>query len=135
LVLDSRGSFRTRNSPRIVLTVPDLNNVTIRGSGDVRLVGVDNAALSLVIRGSGDIVAQGRTGDLSVRILGSGETDVRALRSAAADVRVQGSGDIHVATNGALDASVSGSGTIYYAGNPRPLNVRRSGTGEIVAVP
>ena len=135
LVLDSRGSFRTRNSPRIVVTVPDLNSVAIRGSGDVRLVGVDNAALSLVIHGSGDIVAQGRTRDLTVRILGSGETDVRALRSAAADVRVQGSGDIHVATNGALDAKVSGSGTIYYAGNPRPLNIRRSGTGEIIAVP
>ncbi len=135
LVLDSRGSFRTRNSPRMIVTVPNVESVVTRGSGDVRLSGVNNAALSLVTRGSGDITAQGRTGDLYVRIQGSGKTDTRQLHSAHADVKVSGSGDIHVVTNGPLDAQVSGSGTIYYAGNPRPLNMRRSGTGDIVAVP
>ena len=133
LVIDSRGSFRTQRSPRIVVTVPNVESVVTKGSGDVRLFGVNNAQLSLRIRGSGDISAQGRTRDLDVRIQGSGDTDVRGLSSVTARASVQGSGDIRVATNGALDASVAGSGTIYYAGNPRPLNIRTAGSGEVVA--
>ena len=133
LVIDSRGSFRTQSSPRIVITVPNVDRVVTKGSGDVRLSGVDNAELSLITRGSGDITAQGRTRALYVRIQGSGDTDVRALRSSSADASVQGSGDIRVTTDGALNASVAGSGTIFYAGNPRPLSIRTAGSGSVVS--
>ena len=133
LVIDSRGSFRTQRAPRIVVTVPDVHSVVTKGSGDVRVSGVNNARLSLMIRGSGDIAAQGRTRDLEARVQGSGDIDARGLSSATATASVQGSGDIRVATYGSLHANVAGSGTIYYAGNPRPLNIWTAGSGEVVA--
>jgi len=133
LVIDSRGSFRTQRSPRIVVTVPDVESVVTKGSGDVRVYNVNNARLSLVTRGSGDMSAQGRTRDLVVTIQGSGDSDVRGLASSSATASVQGSGDIRVTTNGALNASVAGSGTIYYAGSPQPLHVHTAGSGDVIA--
>lgn len=131
LVLASHGSYRTRHTPRIWLTVPDIREVRLLGSGDVRLVGVSNAGLTLNIEGSGDVEALGRTGMLDATIAGSGDFRLRGLYARNARVRILGSGDATVAVSGGLDANVSGSGDIRYVGRPASLSVRKGGSVSV----
>ena len=131
LVLASHGSYRTQRTPRVWLTVPDLREVRVRGSGDVRLAGVANAGLTLNIEGSGDVEAVGRTGMLDATIAGSGDFKLRGLYARNARVRIMGSGDATVAVSGGLDADVSGSGDIRYVGRPAWLSVRKGGSGSV----
>jgi hypothetical protein len=131
LVVASHGSYRTQRTPRVWLTVPDLREVRVLGSGDVRLVGVANAGLSLNIEGSGDVEAVGRTGMLDATIEGSGDFKLRGLYARNARVRIMGSGDATVAVSGALDANVSGSGDVRYIGHPSWISVRKDGSGSV----
>jgi len=131
LVLASHGSYRTQHTPRVWLTVPDLREVRLLGSGNVKLVGVANAGLTLNIEGSGDVEAVGRTEMLNATIAGSGDFRLRGLYARNARVHIMGSGDATVAVSGGLDANVSGSGDIHYVGRPASLSVRKGGSGSV----
>lgn len=131
LELKSRGSYRTRHSPRYTITVPDLRALEIVGSGDGRIEGLANREFRASISGSGNIVASGRTGSLSLNIAGSGDADTRALQAGRVAVSIAGSGDARVRTNGPLTGSIAGSGNIRYAGRPTVVQVTRAGSGTI----
>lgn len=131
LVLASHGSYRTQHSPRVWLTVPDLREVRLLGSGNVKLVGVSNAGLRLNIEGSGDVEALGRTDMLDATVEGSGDFNLRGLYARNARVQIMGSGDATVAVSGGLDANISGSGDIRYVGRPASLSVRKGGSGSV----
>ncbi len=133
LRIDTRGSLRTRRTPRIFITVPNLESVTTSGSGDVAVNGVNNQRLTLVTRGSGNIRATGRTGNLTATVQGSGNADVRGLAAGRAQVAVHGSGNAWVATSGAVSASSFGSGNVYVLGRPSSLQVSEAGSGRVIA--
>ena len=132
LILDSRGSFRTRTAPRAFITVPNIDYLGSRGSGNTDIAGVANRRLELALQGSGDIKAVGRTQEVRVALRGSGNVDARALRSASADVSLSGSGNVSVVANAALNARLMGSGNIYVSGRPSARNVRESGSGNVI---
>lgn len=132
LVLDTRGSYRTRHSPRIVITVPALEGAGLSGSGNIRVDGVDGRAFAMAINGSGNLVAAGRTGRLAVAINGSGNADARALPAASAQVAIHGSGNATVRTGGVLAGAIAGSGNIRHVGRPASIQVIRNGSGTVV---
>jgi len=132
LILDSRGSYRTRTTPQAVITVPNLDFVNISGSGSAVMAGVNNRSLELLIQGSGDVRATGRTGHVKASIQGSGNADLRGLAAGRADVAVMGSGNVWVDTNGAVTAKSFGSGNVYVLGRPSSLDTQRAGSGRVV---
>jgi hypothetical protein len=132
LRLDTRGSFRTHTTPQVYLTVPDLESVHSSGSGDAFITDVANRGLELVMQGSGDMRALGRTGDLKVIVQGSGDADMRGLAAERADISVMGSGNIWVATRGAVNAQSLGSGNVYVLGKPAALSVNEGGSGRVI---
>ena len=132
LRLDTRGSLRTRRTPRIFITVPNLESATSTGSGNVTVSGVNNQRLTLVTRGSGNVKATGRTGQLVATVQGSGNADVRGLSAASARVAVHGSGNAWVATSGAVSASSFGSGNVFVLGRPSSLQVSEAGSGRVI---
>lgn len=131
LRIDTRGSFRTRQVPVVRVVAPRLDSLRARGSGDVSIRGVDERRLSIVLHGSSDIIVEGRAGEASVALYGSGIIDVTAVRAPRIAVALYGSGDARVRTDEDLSAVVYGSGNIEYAGDPRWLDERVLGTGEI----
>ena len=133
LRLDTRGSLRARTTPRIFITVPNLEAVTTMGSGNVAINGVANQRLTLVTRGSGNIRATGRTGNLTATVQGSGNGDVRGVAAGRANVAVHGSGNAWVSTSGAVSASAFGSGNVYVLGRPSSLQVSEAGSGRVIA--
>lgn len=132
LVVDTRGSYRTRNSPRAFVTVPNIDYLGSRGSGNADIAGVANRRIELQLQGSGNIKALGRTEEVKVALRGSGNIDARQLTAGIADVQLTGSGNVYVVTNGVLNGRAVGSGNIYVEGQPGVRNVKESGSGNVI---
>ena len=133
LILDTRGSYHTRHSPRIVVTVPSLDAAALAGSGNMRVEGIRGRSVALAVDGSGNMVASGQAGSLALAINGSGNADVRAVPAGSATVAISGSGNATVTTDGSLSGAISGSGNIRYVGRPSTISVVRHGSGDVIA--
>ncbi|MBE3131783.1 MAG: DUF2807 domain-containing protein [Acidobacteria bacterium] len=132
------------------VTAPDIQELAISGSGDIKGQSVIRAdRLSLSIGGSGSIQAAVAVEELSVSIRGSGSLDIkgsadtqevringsvnydgRDLRSANATIRVNGSGDSMVSVSRELDVNIAGSGNVTFSGSPK-TTIRTSGSGTV----
>ena len=134
LRLDTRGSFRTRIAPRVFLTAPNIDAITTSGSGNLTIVGVSNPRLNLVARGSGNLVAAGRTKDLTITMQGSGNAYMQRMAADRLNIELLGTGRAWVKSNGAVRARSQGTGTVYVLGRPSSLDVDGSGPGKVVPV-
>ena len=147
----STDDFNTKKSIKIKVSMPALNNIALRSSGDILLENWKAGSLDLLVSGSGTIKAlaikadkikamidgagelsiSGQSSNLKADIDGSGTIEAGDLITASANTSINGSGDIKVHVTKLLHATVSGSGTITYMGNPK-LTSSVSGAGEIV---
>jgi hypothetical protein len=125
------GSYSFRKGPDITITTPGLASLSISGSADTRIEGIENDAFEVSVSGSADVYAAGTTGTLDASVSGSGDLDLRKLTAQEAKVRVSGSGDADVTVVRRIDAQVSGSGDVTYRGDPDQLSTSVSGSGTI----
>lgn len=113
-------------------TILKSNNfkTAISGSGDITLE-VESKSLDASMSGSGDMRLSGRTTDFEVSVSGSGDIRAYDLEADFVEAQVSGSADIKVTANEMLKARVSGSGDIRYKGNPKKIDTKSSGSGDI----
>lgn len=151
LVIDADQSYRTEKGILVDIEVPELDGVSIQGSGDLEVKSglegkrfsadihgsgdiilhhVRVGELTLEVSGSGDIAAAGKVENLDAQVNGSGDIEALDLRAANAHVRVNGSGEVQVRAVDTLDATISGSGDIYYEGDPT-MSISISGSGDV----
>jgi hypothetical protein len=125
----------------ITITVPEINSLSVAGSGDIiadkpvnsRIIDLivsgsgnifmdelNSERVKATISGSGDIEIAGGTmaQELSVVIGGSGNVKAENYEAANVDIKIAGSGNCNVYSNGNLKARIAGSGSVYYSGNP-----------------
>jgi hypothetical protein len=153
LVLGTRPGTHRLGTVRYELVVPELDALTVTGSGDASVSGVPGDALEVVTTGSGDVdltgvaatrlvaelsgsgslTAAGSTGSQQVTVSGSGDYRAEQLRSEEAAVTVSGSGDARVQVTGHLQADVTGSGDVLYSGRPE-VESTVAGSGDVSAV-
>ncbi|MBR9915260.1 MAG: DUF2807 domain-containing protein [Algicola sp.] len=146
-------SLRPSNNKTIKITIPfkDINHVSLSGSGDLWntdtissdnldvylsgsgdiILDVQTNDVSGKVTGSGDLTLKGRTNHLSAGVTGSGDFHGFKLQATDTDVSVTGSGDADVVCNGRLKARVTGSGDIEYKGNPTHRDTKVTGSGSI----
>lgn len=110
-----------------------LNEVSVSGSGTVRLGTLKQNALEVHVSGSGSIYADGQVSRLDGHVSGSGSARLDGMRAQDGRFSVSGSGSITVAAVDRVDASVSGSGNVRINDRPRDLSHSVSGSGRIVA--
>ncbi|MFC5475376.1 head GIN domain-containing protein [Paraherbaspirillum soli] len=143
--------FSSHHPINVYLTAPDVNSLSVAGSGDIKLTGKlsekDRINVSLSgsggvsgelnaptvkasIAGSGDIKVNGKTRDLNVAIAGSGSFDGPALLSENTSVSVVGSGDAHVYASKELTVRIAGSGDVTYSGEPQ-VSSKVIGSGSV----
>ena len=126
---------------RMVITVPDIESIELRGSGSLVHEGALQVSkdLSVKVFGSGD-VRFGRIvcDDIDASASGSGDIDIASLTTSGnASVQVSGSGHARiqgeVAVRGDMDMSSRGSGDIDMESITSTGNVsaRTSGSGHI----
>lgn len=151
LVIDTRGCIRSGKPVRVVINAPNIEALTIDGSGNIsgatpinaeelslRIDGsgdieleVDTQKLQTVINGSGDIALRGSAQQHSIKIAGSGDIRAFDLSTEDSDIKIYGSGDCEANVAGSLDATIRGSGDIVYIGSPHHVERSIDGSGDI----
>lgn len=124
---------------RVVVSSPDIEKLSVSGSGNLFHEGVLHASgsLALKVSGSGDIVTgEIDSRDFTAQCSGSGSLRVGTLACDDFDGQVSGSGTIHVGIVSCDDfeAGVSGSGDFFVnkLTSTGGASVRVSGSGNVV---
>lgn len=146
------GSYTTNSDMKIYVSMSDIKNLTIAGSGSIQGqnsfttgdIGLEiegsgninvNGSFKNVkseIGGSGDILVKGTAVAQSIEVNGSGDVRADELQTSGnCSVEINGSGDCRVHTNGLLKAEINGSGDIKYKGTPTSVDTEINGSGSI----
>ena len=131
LKIDNSENYRSRHGCKIEITVPKLERVYLRGSGDVLVERLDAEYFEFKLAGSGSLTAEGTTDELELHLSGSGDIDTRDLIAQEAYASLSGSGEIKIHAEESFDGSLSGSGDIDIYGNPSDFSKSVSGSGSI----
>jgi Putative auto-transporter adhesin, head GIN domain len=131
VVANAPGNFTTESPMRVDVTVPTLAAVTLSGSGNVIVHGVQARELEVTLPGSGTLVGSGRATRFDITVSGSGTAHFTRLIANQVRALVSGSGSIFVTATTRLDATVTGTGAILYSGNPGRVTKHVTGTGAI----
>ena len=125
--------FGWRNSAplRITVTAPSVRRFDLSSSGDLVIRDYDQPDLTLVVTGSGEVEAGGRTGRVDLDISGSGEADLSRLETRDADIDISGSGEAAVGPTNAARIDISGSGNVELTRRPASVTQSISGSGEV----
>ena len=130
LEIGSEKSFSTRKPILVTLTVPELRSLKVLGSGDIVAEGVSGDLFTATVKGSGDIKVAGAVQRVEVDVLGSGDIKLFGLEAVDGQATVKGSGDIDIQASGTLNLSVLGSGDIEYRGGAE-VHKEVHGSGDI----
>lgn len=131
LVIETTGSFSARAPMSVSVVVPSLTGVTLSGSGNLVVDGVDASSFTASLPGSGTMHVAGRTQQLDVSLPGSGQMSMSGLIARSVQAQLSGSGQILVHATDSLDAEVSGSGSVRYAGSPPQVTSAVTGSGTV----
>ncbi|MEM9919091.1 MAG: head GIN domain-containing protein [Bacteroidota bacterium] len=145
------GCVKNHRDIRVFVTLPEIKNISIEGSGSVfsentldadqlvlRISGsgdmdlaVDADELDTKISGSGDIKIEGKSNEFDLRINGSGDFRAFNMDAERGDIRITGSGNAEVTVENVLDVNITGSGDVRYRGNPT-INEKITGSGDLI---
>jgi hypothetical protein len=136
----------------IYITVPDIDALTVSGSGDILAESIKSRIIELLVSGSGDIsidklnserITSSISGsgniilnggevanELNVAISGSGDVKAKDFEATEVSVRISGSGNCSVTSNGSIKARIAGSGNVNYKGNPS-IDSSVAGSGRV----
>jgi hypothetical protein len=108
------SSYRSRHTCRVEITVPSLEGVTIKGSGDMRIEDFNSDEFECRTDGSGDIEIIGlKSNVLKCDISGSGDITVKDLAGDVLECRIDGSGGVTIdGTANEVKIDVNGSGDV-----------------------
>ena len=150
LTIETNKCIRKLKDFDAYLTVKDLEDVSINGSGNIYGVGsldVDilsfpisgsgnvqftahTVETSILISGSGSITAAGATEDIVMDVSGSGNIKGFDMEAQNAYINISGSGNCEVYATEYMDVNISGSGNVDYKGSPR-IDISTSGSGSL----
>lgn len=102
----------------------------INGSGDLKAM-VDAKNCKGNINGSGDVQINGKADEFEMSINGSGDVKAYDFACTSVTVKIAGSGDAQVQATDILNVKIAGSGDVSYKGNPKTVNNKVAGSGEI----
>ncbi|MDR3060498.1 MAG: DUF2807 domain-containing protein [Dysgonamonadaceae bacterium] len=130
----------------------NLEKVRLSGSGEVHLKGeVNSKSMKIDLSGSGGILAdslycerfdmsvagsgtarlKGGSNESKFSVAGSG--DIKGSHFSVQDLEcsIAGSGHVRITVGESLKAAVAGSGNLYYYGDPKMVDTKVAGSGNI----
>lgn len=125
-----RGVHVNTGRMLVRVTVPSLTSISVSGSGDASVEGLDEASLSIAVSGSGDVEAGGEAESVSISVAGSGDVGARALEVEDAKIALRGSGDIRVTATETATGSIQGSGDVTVHGGA-DCSITVAGSGDL----
>ncbi len=131
--MKSNSNISTRKGLKVIVTVPDMKYIEVRGSGDVDLYSLRSKSLKVQINGSGDVdLGNSQIEDLTLQINGSGDIE-GTVQGGKLTVQINGSGDVDVNLNNVQTATISsnGSGDVELKGSARSIAFSSAGSGDL----
>lgn len=148
---DKRFNMYNNEKVDIHITVPNIIELTINGSGNIAtktfkldnikldVKGSGNIKASLMVNdsitakigGSGNIKIKGQCNLFNATVIGSGNIKTVELVATQANCSVIGSGNIKISVTDMFYGSVTGSGNIKYKGKPSVFKKSVTGSGSI----
>mgnify|MGYP000221099644 CR=1 FL=1 len=147
-------NINVRTTKRLIVTVTyeDIEKVSLGGSGNITAEGklksndfsvslggsgnitleVDADEISSNIGGSGNIRLTGNSNEFTCSIAGSGSIKAYDLSTDTLNATIAGSGSIRTTVKTKIKAKVVGSGNIYYKGNPKYIDTKSVGSGDVI---
>jgi hypothetical protein len=118
---------------KIKIKTPDLKALSLAGSADAEVDGLNETDFNLKIAGSGSVKTTGSAEKFTVNIAGSGDVASEALVAREVVIKIAGSGDVRTHAVESLSVSIAGSGSVEYLGSPK-ISQSIAGSGDISAM-
>lgn len=134
LTLNCRWHTLSRDI-EVTLPARPLQRMSISGSAKVVMEKLAQPDLRVSISGSGSITAQGAVDSLALTISGAGKARLGEVAAKRLTVEVSGSGDVEASPSDEADIRISGSGRVHLLTRPARLNSKISGSGRITQPP
>lgn len=101
------------------------------GASDVKIKAQVSGELTCNASGSSDIELKGTGNTATVKASGSSDVEMKHFVLNSAKVMVSGASDVSVNATEYLDLSASGSSDVKYYGEPKKVDVKKSGASDI----
>lgn len=139
LHIGTKGMLLHHRQPlQVVLVLPSIDKLNIRGSGDSTINGFSGDKVDVQLYGSGNVKFNGRYKDVSAAVHGSGDMEMNGGSSDKVDVALVGSGQMTVVGScKQFKADQTGSGDLdaeHLASDATAVNLRGSGTSVVQAI-
>ncbi|MEY4937502.1 MAG: hypothetical protein RIS64_3861 [Bacteroidota bacterium] len=106
-------------------------NLTMAGSGTVRMPKLAVKQLTATMSGSGRFILGGNAETMNLTLSGSGGIETNMVTAGDVNAVISGSGQIACKPSGDLNATISGSGNIRYRGKPHNVQTSINGSGTV----
>jgi hypothetical protein len=134
LSVRAKEAFSSERGLVVVLDVPSLASVRLEGAGELVMRGLSGSAFSFHSSGACNAEASGTVEKLDLVLEGSSDVDFKALSSASARIKVNGSATCSARVRQEVEAIVDGVGEIRLYGRPPKVQQKISGVGEVILV-
>ncbi|MCH7591544.1 MAG: DUF2807 domain-containing protein [Planctomycetes bacterium] len=119
LIISNKQSFKSKKSPKINVTVAQLDGVSVIGAADVHVTKLDNESLNVSVTGAADLHLSGKTDNLSLSATGAADVHAFKLASHSANVTITGPSDANISVDGSLTVTIVGAGDVNYKGDAK----------------
>lgn len=135
LILGHRDNVSLENTAPIIfhVTLIDLAEVSVSGSGSITSDDLDVESLSAYLIGTGNIALSGSVEQQRITVSGSGSYQGGDFFSQEAWITIAGTGNVVVNAADTLNATISGTGFVQYVGNPQ-ITQDVSGVGGVMPI-
>lgn len=116
LVIECDNKCRRSGNVKATVTLPYVENISVKGGGEIAL--------------EGDFP---QSSELNISLVGGGEIDASAVEASEVNVSIVGGGEIDVSAIRELNVSIVGGGEINYRGDPE-INRSVIGGGQVTRV-
>ncbi len=114
LIIDTKDNLKNTYPMKLYIRTPDVNGVSLSGSGIIDLGTVVTTSLEVQLSGSGNITGSVDADDLSISINGSGDASMTVVCTT-------------------IETSISGSGSMQFNGSATIAHFNISGSGAVKA--
>lgn len=138
LSIGTKGMLLHHRQPlQVVLVLPSITSLKIRGSGDSTINGFSGDKVDVQLYGSGNVKFNGRYKDVAASVIGSGDMEMNGGASDKVEVALVGSGQMTVVGQcKRFKAEQSGTGALdaeHLAADATEVNLRGSGNSVVQA--
>jgi Putative auto-transporter adhesin, head GIN domain len=137
LVIDTPDDFSKKLKGRgdvdlkVVVHLPTLSKVTISGTGDMEVDGIQNKQLDVAILGTGALDLAGKTEALRVNVSGTGQVKAKELVASTVELSVAGTAQAVLHASKSFEVNVQGTAAVKVLGKPATVKKNIVGTAAI----